>query len=210
MPQHLIQLELWGEMRSDQDGSMGESTGTAPADRGEVSGSSSSGMKRRQMRSDQDGSMGESTGTPRADRGEGSGSSSSGMTRWVQEVNDGWKKAETEVSSSSDGNHEGDERGAAASRNSHKTGSCQPCVLHTSRLGCRNANCRYCHLSHPEAKRKPGLRTKPRERIQERIRGHFNHCRELQDLHEVLQAEAVRNSYAKVFIKKCLDEMACE
>ena len=200
-------------MRSDQDGSMGESRSTGtPPDGGEGSGSSSSGMRRRQMRSDQDGSMGESTGSPRADRGEGpgSGSSSSGMTRWVQEVNDGWKKAEKEVSSSSDGNHEGDARRATAWRNgvgSHESGSCQPCVLHTSRLGCRNANCRYCHLSHPEAKRKPGLRTKPRERIQERIRGHFNHCRELQDLHEVLQAEAVRNSYAKVFIKKCLDEM---
>ena len=198
-------------MRSDQDGSMGESRSTGtPPDGGEGSGSSSSGLRRRQMRSDQDGSMGESTGTLPADRGEESGSSSSGMTRWVQEVNDGWKKAETEVSSSSDGNHEGDERGAAASRNgvgSHEAGSCQPCVLHASRLGCRNANCRYCHLSHPEAKRKPGLRTKPRERIQQRIRGHFNHCRELQDLHEVLQAEAVRNSYAKVFIKKCLDEM---
>ena len=167
------------------------------------------------MRSDQDGSMGESrsTGTPPAERGEGSGSSSSGMTRWVQEVNGSWKKAETEVSSSSDGNHEGDEKGAAASRNgvgSHETGSCQPCVFHTSRLGCRNANCRYCHLSHPEAKRKPGLRTIPRERIQKRIRGHFNHCRELQDLHEVLQAEAVRNPYAKIFIKECLDEMARE
>ena len=57
----------------------------------------------------------------------------------------------------------------------HSTGTCQPCVFHSSLLGCRQASdCSYCHLYHPDPKRRPGLRKDRRERIQERIRGHFD------------------------------------
>ena len=93
----------------------------------------------------------------------------------------------------------------------HSTATCQPCVFHSSLLGCRQAaSCSYCHLSHPAVRRKPGLRKNRRERIEERIRGHFKKCQELQELHEILQAEAVRNPYAKEFIKISLDEMGLE
>ena len=147
-----------------------------------------------------------------------SGSSSSGMTSWVQKVNSSWKKSD-------DWEDEGDPPASAGGRNpnegeartsmslgvdSHFNGTCQPCVFHISHLNCSGAACRYCHLSHPEVRRKPGLRKNPREKIEQRIRGHFGACRDLTELHEKLQAEAARNPYAKQFIKICLDEMRAE
>ena len=133
-----------------------------------------------------------------------------------QEVNNSWRNGETSAASgaasASDESREGAEASTtsqATSQERHETGSCEPCVFYSSKFGCRvGTNCRYCHLSHPEVRRRPGLRKIHRERIQERIRGHLNGCQDLPDLQEVLQAEAVRTSYAKIFIKECLDEMA--
>ena len=134
------------------------------------------------------------------------------LLKQIQEVNNSWKNGETSAAggaaSASDESREGAEA-STTSQERHETGSCEPCVFHSSELGCRvGANCRYCHLSHPKVRRRPGLRKIPRDRIQARIRGLFNGCQHLPDLQEVLQAEAVRNSYAKIFIKECLDEMA--
>ena len=137
------------------------------------------------------------------------------LLKQIQEVNNSWRNGETSAASgaasASDESREGAEVSTTsqASQERHETGSCEPCVFYSSKFGCRvGTRCRYCHLSHPEVRRRPGLRKNPRERIQERIRGHFNGCQDLPDLQEVLQAEAVRHSYAKIFIKECLDEMA--
>ena len=139
------------------------------------------------------------------------GFSFSRLLKQIQEVNNSWRNGETSAASGAASASDESREGAEASTTSqerHETGSCEPCVFYSSKLGCRvGANCRYCHLSHPEVRRRPGLRKIPRERIQERIRGHFDRSQDLRDLQEVLQAEAVRTSYAKIFIKECLDEM---
>ena len=86
----------------------------------------------------------------------------------------------------------------------HVDGTCEPCILFTSRHGCaRGDGCNYCHLEHPLSST-PRPRKQTRDKIKERILQIFrdNHP----NLQDELQAEAREHPYASRIIHGYLED----
>lgn len=61
---------------------------------------------------------------------------------------------------------------AEALQAAHADGTCEPCVLHTSTLGCHKGDrCAYCHLPHPleSSSSTRGVRKHTRDSIRHRV-----------------------------------------
>ena len=85
----------------------------------------------------------------------------------------------------------------------HAQGRCEPCVFLTSRHGCvRGDLCQYCHLEH-QANSSPRPRKQTRDKIKERVLQLFRE--NPGNLHDELQAEARKHSYAIKITQGFLD-----
>ena len=79
-----------------------------------------------------------------------------------------------------------------------------PCLFHSYLARCAHGQrCRFSHSIHCDQVWIPGVKTRrgsARNRIKDRVTRHL-HAANLYDVHEHLQAEAARDSFAKVLIR---------
>ena len=90
----------------------------------------------------------------------------------------------------------------------HADGTCEPCVLHTSTLGCHKGDrCAYCHLPHPleSSSSTRGVRKHTRDSIRHRVLALLRPPIDLDAVHQGLQDEAARHVYGRKMVHQLLE-----
>lgn len=136
-------------------------------------------------------------------------SSKSSATRWVENLNNALFFADDELDDSSTGNGVASSRSEDPPRSeeAHLRGTCQPCVFNLTSAGCsRGDRCGCCHFEHPMPMLNRRVRKRTRDKIKGRLWDILNPPVDLEEVHELLQTEAARHTFARTLIISYLED----